>query len=157
MRDTNLRGEESIGEVEELTEDDRRAAVLTVCGHATDAADAADLLAMLGLTASSTGRVTTPCSVCLRPMSKLNGIGHVRQHAKGMCSSCYGRQQRGGSPGKQLVEAIEDIDTPVGVLAAGARVWAKELRGAWLLHIPGSGIPYAVAEKLVQVVEGEQP
>lgn len=154
MDDNTLRGVDQLGEVRELTDDDRRAAMRTTCHYATDRDDAAELLAMLGLVAVGAGRLTTPCSMCLRPMSNMNGVGHVRQHAKGMCGSCYARSQRGGVPGEQLVVAVEDIDTPVGVLVAGAQVYAKAADGgAWLLRIPGSRIPVAVTAKAVQVVE----
>lgn len=156
MRDNNLRGSDQLGEVEETSDADRHTAALTVLHHATGVEDAAELLAMLGLTGTRAGRVTKPCAKCRRPMSNLNGVGHVRQQAKGMCGSCYARSRRGGSPGKQLVEVIDDIDTPVGVLSAGARVYAKAEGAAWLLHVPGSRIPYAVAAKVVRVVEGIQ-
>lgn len=154
MDDRNLRGVESLGEVQENTDEQRHAAALAVCHFAPDPAAAAELLDMLGLTSARSRRVTTPCSMCLRPMSNLNGVGHVRQHAKGMCGSCYGRWLRGGAPGKRLVEVVEDIDTPIGVLAAGAQVYARQGDGgAWLLSIPGSRIPIAVGAKAVQVVE----
>ncbi|WP_378735472.1 hypothetical protein [Nocardia brasiliensis] len=154
MEDNTLRGVDQIGQVRELTDTDRYAAMLTTCHYAADRDDAAELLAMLGLVSAGAGRLTTPCSMCLRPMSNVDGVGHVRQHAKGMCGSCYGRSQRGGAPSKQLVVAVEDIDTPVGVLVAGAQVYAKAADGgAWLLHIPGSRIPVAVGAKAVRVVE----
>lgn len=153
MNDRNLCGVESLGEVGENTDEQRHAAALAACHHAADATEAAELLEMLGLTSDKSGRVTKPCAMCRRPMSNLNGLGHVRQHAKGMCSSCYGRSQRGGAPGRQLVVAVEDIDTLVGVLAAGAQVYAKALGDGWLLYVPGSRIPVAVGSKAVQLAE----
>ncbi|WP_280452277.1 hypothetical protein [Nocardia cyriacigeorgica] len=58
------------------------------------------------------------------------------------------------APGEQLVAVVQDIDTPVGVLVAGAQVYAKAADGgAWLLHIPGSRIPVAVGANAVQIVE----
>lgn len=153
MEDNALRGVDNLGEVEEHSDADRHAAALAVCQRATGAEDAAELLAMLGLT-DHTHRLAKPCAMCLRPMSNMNGVGHVRQHADGLCGSCYGRRQRGGAPGKQLVVAVEDIDTPVGILAAGARVYAKAADGgAWLLSVPGSRVPVAVPAKSVQLAE----
>lgn len=153
MDDNTLRGVDNLGEVEEHTDEARHAAALAVCQHATGAADAAELLDMLGLT-DHARRLATPCSMCLRPMSNLSGLGHVRQQAKGMCGSCYAYHRRGGAPGKQLVAVVEDIDTPVGVLVAGAQVYAKAADGgAWLLHVPGSRVPVAVGAGAVQAVE----
>lgn len=153
MDDNALRGVDNLGEVEDNTEDEKHAAALVVCHHATSASEAAELLAMLGLTSVRARRLAKPCAMCLRPMSNMFGVGHVRQQAKGMCGSCYGRSQRGGAPGKQLVVAVEDIDTPVGVLVAGARVYAKARGGAWLLSVPGSRLPVAVSATAVQLAE----
>ncbi|MFD3748371.1 hypothetical protein [Nocardia sp. NPDC058633] len=89
MDDTNLTGVESLGEVGPNSADERWAAAITVCHHATDATDAAELLAMLGLTGSAT-RIADPCRGCGRPMSNLALIGHARRSSGGggLCEGC---------------------------------------------------------------------
>ncbi|MFD3431123.1 hypothetical protein [Nocardia fluminea] len=97
MRDNNLRGEESLGETEELTEAERYAATLTVCRQATDAEDAGELLAMLGLTGTST-RIADKCRGCGRPTSNLALIGHARRSGGGggLCQGCRNAADKAG-------------------------------------------------------------
>ncbi|RJO74141.1 hypothetical protein D5S18_18485 [Nocardia panacis] len=146
---------DQLGDLAELTEADRRAAALAVCGHATDAADAAELLAMLGLVdKASAGRVAAQCRKCLRPMSNVDCVGHARRASDGMCGSCYQRTRRRPITGRQNVVAVRDIETPLGVIAQGAEMSATPSGDGlgWLLHMPGSRRAVAVPVDAVEAV-----
>lgn len=139
MDDRNLRGADQLGEIEPTTEDEQRAAALTVCRHATGGQDAAELLAMLGLTAvPRRGRVATPCRKCRRPMSTVDCVGHARPASDGMCGSCYQATRRAPVTGAHWVTAVRDIETPLGVLPAGAEVIGSEVPAGYRIAIPGS-------------------
>lgn len=96
VNDATLRGQDQIGEVEESSEADRHAAALTVCRHATDASDAEQLLAMLGLTRTRRGRIAAVCRGCGRAMSNLDGVGHARRGSSGMCLYCSRTEEVSG-------------------------------------------------------------
>ncbi|MGW6699608.1 hypothetical protein [Nocardia sp. NPDC055049] len=150
MNDRNLSGVESLGEVGENTGDERHAAALAVCRAATDRTDAAELLAMLGLTDVRPTRIADKCRKCLRPMSNLALLGHARRASKGMCTSCYQRTRREPVAGRQAVVAVVDITTPLGVVAQGAELSATPSGDSWLLHFPGSRRTVTVAADAVR-------
>ncbi|MGW5377478.1 hypothetical protein ACWESM_18730 [Nocardia sp. NPDC003999] len=73
--------------IRHITADEVRAASVTVCRYATDARDAGELLAMLGLAAEGS-RFARPCRLCDRPMSTVDCVGHTRPGHDGLCARC---------------------------------------------------------------------
>lgn len=93
-----------IGLVAELDETTRRAARRTVCHHAHDTADAALLLAMLGLSGGDTAPEQKPtafdCGHCGHPMYRKEAptthrLGRRRHGGYGLCGRCYQSWRRG--------------------------------------------------------------
>lgn len=77
----------NLGSINPMEDETNRKAVMTVCHYATDADDAADLMAMLGLDA-----VKPACSKCGNPMSRTTNLGRVRPHGEdGVCNTCIKR------------------------------------------------------------------
>ncbi|NEW42761.1 hypothetical protein GV794_02140 [Nocardia cyriacigeorgica] len=76
-----------------VSEADRARARVTVCRNATDATDAAELMAMLGLL----DEPETParCSGCKRMFGDSGREGTIPHKRDGMCATCFGRRYAG--------------------------------------------------------------
>lgn len=81
---------EGFGVIRHVSPEGQLAAAKTVCHYAIDAEDAAELLAMLGLSG-----VVATCTGCGKPMSRQTNLGRSDGFAGGgVCSLCARRASK---------------------------------------------------------------
>jgi hypothetical protein len=105
-----------IGETEELPEEIKQKARLTVCCLAKDSADAALLLAMLGLTPDKEPEHRVAhCKQCGAPMSRHGVAGHKKTGANGLCRGCTDRERKASAkPPRRYVRSAPSTTSNPG-------------------------------------------
>lgn len=109
----NFRG--GVGEVEETSEETKQKARMTICALAEDAADAALLMAILGLTPDKKlEHRVAHCKECDFPMSRQAVAGIKKAGKDGLCRGCTAKTEKPNRPAKPPRHYVSSARTKTG-------------------------------------------